>query len=309
MTNRLGPIIDGILDSYYEIGGINHITGPKLPSRTSMQQILQDLEAIIFPGYHEEEPARVEHLKYTVAERVSRVARNLTQEIQKCLCFQLGLENDDACARKRLDREVESCRDKAETVTTEFIELIPELRRRIRLDVEAAFRGDPAAQSKEEVILAYPGIEAVLVYRLAHELFSRNVPLLPRMMTEWAHGRTGIDIHPGATIGEYFFIDHATGVVIGETTVIGNRVKIYQGVTIGALSVKKEEANTKRHPTIEDGVTIYAGATILGGDTVIGRDSVIGGNVWITSSVSPGSRIFYKPDDFVVTHTQQPHAV
>lgn len=309
MTKRLGPIIDEILDSYYEIGGINHITGPKLPSRLAMQQIVQDLEAIIFPGYHEEEPARVEHLKFTVAERVSRVARSLTEEIQKCLCFQLGLEAEDQCAQARRDREVEGCRDKAETITTEFVEMIPQLRRRIRLDVEAAFRGDPAAQSKEEVILAYPGIEAVLVYRLAHELFERGVPLLPRMMTEWAHGRTGIDIHPGATIGDYFFIDHASGVVIGETTIIGDRVKIYQGVTIGALSVKKEEANVKRHPTIEDEVTIYAGATILGGDTVIGKGSVIGGNVWITSSVPEGSRIFYKPDDFVVTHTQRPRAV
>ncbi|MFW5690066.1 MAG: serine O-acetyltransferase EpsC [Spirochaetota bacterium] len=309
MTKRLGPIIDEILDSYYEIGGINHITGPKLPSRVAMTQIIEDLEAIIFPGYHEEEPARVEHLKFTVAERVSRIARSLTEQIQKCLCFQLGLESEDQCSQKKLDRAVEGCRDKAELITSDFIERIPEMRRRIRLDVEAALLGDPAAQSKEEVILAYPGIEAVLVFRLAHELWERDVPLLPRMMTEWAHGRTGIDIHPGATIGDYFFIDHATGVVIGETTVIGNRVKIYQGVTIGALSVKKEEANTKRHPTIEDDVTIYAGATILGGDTVIGSGSVIGGNVWITSSVPSGSRIFYKADDFVVTHTQEPRAV
>ncbi|MFP4113617.1 MAG: serine O-acetyltransferase EpsC [Spirochaetota bacterium] len=309
MTKRLGPIIDEILKSYYEIGGINHITGPKLPSRIAMQDVLQDLEAVIFPGYHEEEPARIEHLKYSIAERISRVARNLTEEIQKCLCVERGIDTEDKCSQRRHDSEVESCREKAEAMTSDLIEMIPELRRRIRLDVEAAFRGDPAAQSKEEVILAYPGIEAVLVYRLAHELWIREVPLLPRMMSEWAHGRTGIDLHPGSEIGEYFFIDHATGVVVGETTIIGNRVKIYQGVTIGALSVKKEEANTKRHPTIEDDVTIYSGATILGGETVIGRGSVIGGNVWITSSVPPGSHIFYKPDDFVVTKKEEPKAV
>ncbi len=309
MTKRLGPIIDEILDSYHAIGGINHIDGPKLPSRVAMHEIVEDLEAIIFPGYHEEEPSRVEHLKFTVAERVSRVARSLTEEVQKCLCFQLGLESEDSCAQKKRDRAVEGCRDKAESITSDFISMIPELRRRIRLDVEAAFTGDPAAKSKEEVILAYPGIEAVLVHRLAHELSNQQVPLLPRMMSEYVHGRTGIDIHPGATIGDYFFIDHATGVVIGETTVIGNRVKIYQGVTIGALSVKKEEANTKRHPTLEDDVTIYAGATILGGETVIGRGSVIGGNVWITSSVPPESRVFYKADEFVVTRTREPRAV
>ena len=309
MTKRLGPIIDEIIDSYYEIGGINHIDGPKLPARSAMTQIIEDLEAIIFPGYHEEEPSRVEHLKFTVAERVSRVARSLTEEIQKCLCFQIGVDSSHRCSHEAPDRAVEGCRDKAETITTEFIELIPELRRKLRLDVEAAMRGDPAAQSREEVILAYPGIEAVLVYRLAHVLWERGVPLLPRMMTEWAHGRTGIDIHPGANIGDYFFIDHATGVVIGETTIIGNRVKIYQGVTIGALSVKKEEANKKRHPTIEDDVTIYAGATILGGETTIGHGSVIGGNVWITSSVPPQSRVFYKADDFVSTHTREVRAV
>ncbi len=310
MTRRLGPIIDEVFDSYYEIGGINHIEGPKLPSRVAMHQVVEDLEAIIFPGYHEEESARVEHLKFAVAERVSRVARVLTEEIQKCLCFEMGIESDRRCGHPaelgRPDHAVQDCRDRAEAITIDFLTQIPELRRRIRLDVQAALSGDPAARSREEVILAYPGIEAVLVYRLAHELFRREVELLPRMMTEYAHGRTGIDIHPGASIGEHFFIDHATGVVVGETTIIGNRVKIYQGVTIGALSVRKEEANTKRHPTIEDDVTIYSGATILGGDTVIGAGSIIGGNVWITSSVPPGSRVFYKPGDFVVSRDRAP---
>ena len=308
MTTELAPIVESILDSYHAIGGINHISGPRLPSRAVMEQIVLDLEAIIFPGYHDEERTAVEDLKFVVGERASRVSRNLTQEIQKCLCFQYGLDEPCECAAHRHDRSVAGCHDRAETVTFELIELIPELRRRLRMDVEAALQGDPAAKYPEEVILAYPGIEAVLVHRVAHELFVRGVPLLPRMMSEYAHGRTGIDIHPGATIGDYFFIDHATGVVIGETTVIGDRVKIYQGVTIGALSVRKEEANRKRHPTIGNDVTIYAGATILGGDTVIGSGSVIGGNVWITASVPPDSQVFYRADDFVIRRSRKPLA-
>ena len=308
MAQRLGPIIDEVLRSYNEIGGINHISGPRLPSRVVMTSIVEDLEAIIFPGYHEEEAACMDDLKYAVAEKMSRVTRALTAEIKKCLCFQHALENDDDCPERRAAPEPDDCWDNAEAEAIALMEKIPEIRRRLRMDVEAAFRGDPAAKSREEVVLAYPGIEAVLIHRVAHELWLREVPLLPRMMSELVHGRTGIDIHPAATIGDYFFIDHATGVVIGETTVIGKNVKIYQGVTIGALSVKKEEANTKRHPTIEDNVTIYSGATILGGDTVIGTGSVIGGNVWITSSVEPNTRVFYRQDEFATAHSTVVHA-
>lgn len=298
MWALFGPTIDKILESYYEIGGINHITGPRLPSRATMAGIVEDLEAIVFPGYHEEEPARVENLKFALAEKLNRVTRALINEIQKCLCFQLGLEMAaDECGERKNDKAVAGCRDRAEELALEFVSLIPEIRRRIKMDVEAALAGDPAAKSHEEVILAYPGVEAVLIYRIAHELWNRNVPLLPRMMSEYIHGRTGIDLHPAAEIGDYFFIDHATGVVIGETTIIGAHVKIYQGVTLGAMSVQKAEANKKRHPTIEDNVTIYSGATILGGETVIGQGSVIGGNVWITSSVPPDSRVFYKSSD------------
>jgi len=169
---------------------------------------------------------------------------------------------------------------------------LPEIRTRLHLDVQAALEGDPAASSEAEVIVAYPGMAAITVHRLVHFLYQRAVPLLPRIMSEYVHHQTGIDIHPGATIGDYFFIDHGTGVVIGETTIIGDRVKIYQGVTLGALSVKKSLARKKRHPTIEDNVTIYAGATILGGDTVIGHESVIGGNVWLIQSVPPFSRVY-----------------
>ena len=171
---------------------------------------------------------------------------------------------------------------------------IPEIRRKIQLDVKAAYLGDPAAHSPEEVILSYPGLEAIVVHRLAHFLFINGVPVIPRIMSEHVHGKTGIDIHPGATIGESFCIDHGTGIVIGETTVIGNNVKIYQGVTLGALSVKKDMQNKKRHPTVEDDVTIYAGATILGGETVIGKGSTIGGNTWVTKSVPAGTVLTIK---------------
>jgi serine O-acetyltransferase len=189
----------------------------------------------------------------------------------------------------------QDCRGEAQEIVRDFLGTIPEVRRRVSRDVEAANRGDPAARSQEEVILAYPGVEAILVHRLAHELWVRGVAMIPRMMSEHIHGKTGIDIHPGAEIGDSFFIDHGTGVVIGETTVIGANVKIYQGVTLGALSVQKELANSKRHPTLEDEVTIYAGATILGGTTVVGHHSVIGGNVWLVESVPPHSRIYHQP--------------
>jgi serine O-acetyltransferase len=188
----------------------------------------------------------------------------------------------------------EGCHAVAELIVDDFFDELPRIRRLLALDMEAAFRGDPAAKSAEEVIVSYPGFYAVTVHRLAHFFWERQIPLIPRMMSEVVHGRTGIDIHPGATIGESFFIDHGTGVVIGETTIIGKNVKLYQGVTLGALSVRKEEADIKRHPTIEDDVTIYAGATILGGRSVIGHGSTIGGNVWITGSVPPNTLVYNK---------------
>jgi serine O-acetyltransferase len=309
MWALLGPTIDKILESYHAIGGINHITGPRLPSRATMVRIVEDLEAIVFPGYHEEEPARVENLKFALAEKLNRVTRALINEIQKCLCFQHGLEMpSDDCDESRDHEAIAGCHDRAEKVALELVAQIPEIRRRVRMDVEAAFDGDPAARSHEEVILAYPGIEAVLVHRIAHALWTMDVPLLPRMMSEHIHGLTGIDIHPAAVIGDYFFIDHATGVVIGETTIIGDHVKVYQGVTLGAMSVQKSQCSKKRHPTIEDDVTIYSGATILGGQTVIGKGSIIGGNVWITSSIPPNSRVFYQSSD-TTTIRQDPDSV
>ncbi|WP_455381328.1 serine O-acetyltransferase EpsC [Salinispira pacifica] len=300
MFNSLGTIVEEILDSYNRIGGINHIGGPNLPSRQSIIRIVTDLESIIFPGYREDDMLYTEDVKFAIAERVARLASNLATEIQKSLCFKMRKRGMDVPEEPDEYRKLTDCRDTAEELSSVMLQMIPGIRERVKWDVEAAFDGDPAAQSHEEVILSYPGVEAIIIHRIAHELWLREIPIIPRMMSEYIHGKTGIDIHPGATIGDRFFIDHATGVVIGETTVIGNRVKIYQGVTLGALSVRKEESFQKRHPTIEDDVTIYSGATILGGQTVIGRGSTIGGNVWITSSVPPGSKIYNRPADLVV---------
>jgi serine O-acetyltransferase len=273
-----------ILNSYDQLGGINHIGGPNLPSRQRSIDILQALRSILFPGYYEREPVDETALFYLTGERVAWVRKNLTDEITKSLCHNCRLHGQ--CDQLR------ECADKAQDVVDDLLRALPEIRAQLHLDVQAALEGDPAAQSEAEVIVAYPGLAALTAHRIAHFLYKRDVPLLPRIMTEYIHHQTGIDIHPGATIGDNFFIDHGTGVVIGETTIIGGNVKLYQGVTLGALSVKKSLARQKRHPTIEDNVTIYAGATILGGETVIGHDSIIGGNVWLVQSVPPLSRVY-----------------
>jgi len=303
MNEHIIELTDIFLDSYKRIGGINHLNGPNLPSRLGVQAIISDLESLMFPGFKTEEALEHENLKFTIAETISRVLRNLATEITRSLCFERRITGADFCPHHNSQKEITQCRIESEAIATEVLGEFPRLRILVQKDVEAAFQGDPASRSREEVILSYPGVEAIIIYRVAHELWIRKVPLIPRMMSELVHGKTGIDIHPGATIGEFFFIDHATGVVIGETTVIGNQVKIYQGVTLGALSVSKDKANQKRHPTIEDRVTIYAGATILGGKTVIGADSVIGGNVWITSSVPAGSKIYNKASEYVMMNS------
>lgn len=292
MVERLTESIKALVSSYEDYGLINHFNGPNLPSRESIEGILSDLDAILFPGFRESELPDQESLQLTTAERVYRTARKLSNEIEKSLSF--------SCRTSKFSCDGIGCRTMAELIVEDFFIKLPEIRRTLSLDVAAAYRGDPAAKSIEEVIVAYPGLQAIAVHRVAHYFWIREVPLIPRMMSEILHGRTGIDIHPGATIGESFFIDHGTGVVIGETTVIGKNVKIYQGVTLGALSVKKEEADTKRHPTIEDEVTIYSGATILGGKTVIGRGSVIGGNVWITESVPPDTLVYVKTGEHIM---------
>lgn len=273
--------IDDILESYKKYGGINLDEAKIFPNRQSVIEVLNDIQALIFPGYRTAEEIDSATLRFVTGERVNRIISVLTREIKKALVFTVQ------------DGNVEQsyCFSLAERTSVALIEEIPEIRRKVGLDVQAAFEGDPAAKSTEDVIVSYPGLEAIVVYRIAHFLSVSGVPVIPRIMSEYAHGKTGIDINPAAVIGEKFFIDHGTGVVIGESCNIGDNVKIYQGVTLGALSVKKELMNKKRHPTIGNNVTIYANATILGGETVIGENSVIGGNTWVTKAVPPGSLI------------------
>jgi serine O-acetyltransferase len=292
---RLDKSIIELENSYSAYGLVNHPSdngSANLPSRKSVETILRGLDQIIFPGFREQEELDHDNLRLLTAERVNRIARELVREVEKSLTF--GLKNGTlSCGNQ-------TCHAVAELIVDDFFDELPKVRGMLALDMEAAFRGDPAAKSPEEVIVSYPGFYAITVHRLAHFFWERQVPLIPRMMSEVVHGRTGIDVHPGATIGESFFIDHGTGTVIGETTIIGKNVKLYQGVTLGALSVRKEQADLKRHPTIEDDVTIYSGATILGGKTVIGHGSTIGGNVWVTSSVPPNTLVYNKTGEQIM---------
>ncbi|MFH1177861.1 MAG: serine acetyltransferase [Acidobacteriota bacterium] len=263
-----------------------------LPQKREVIAIVRGLQEVIYPGYFGEQALYREYLHGHLGDQLYVVSRRLESEVRKAMCSECRRPGGGSVRRPAGDAQ--------EAVTT-FFERLPEVMDLIAADVEAAYAGDPAATCLEEVILAYPGVKAVFTYRIAHLLQSLQVPLIPRIMTEFAHNETGVDIHPGATIGREFFIDHGTGVVIGETTVISDRVKLYQGVTLGALSFPRDQAGallrgSKRHPTLEDDVVVYAGATILGGGTVIGRGSVIGGNVWLTSSVPAGSRVTLSRD-------------
>jgi len=265
---------------------LEHLAPTPLPDRSSVIQILDDFLEVIYPGYFGRKYVETSNIEYHIGDLLDSIYARITVEIYRSVrpsCERSG----DFCSH---------CHDLAEDHALTLLRKLPDLRRRLAVDVQAAFDGDPAAKSIDEVIFAYPAIVAITIYRIAHELYLQGIPLLPRIMTEHVHSITGIDIHPGATIGQGFFIDHGTGVVIGETTIIGDRVKLYQGVTIGARSFAMDDEGKlirgkKRHPTIEDDVVIYAGATILGGDTVIGRGSVIGGNVWLTRSVPPNSSV------------------
>lgn len=277
-------LTDALLVSYRQHGGINHVDGANLPSRGAVVDITLDLLRLLFPGFFDDAVVHASELKADTALRVDSVAGRLEDEVCKSLgCTDSGRSTVEHRARSR-------------ALVGDFLRRLPSIRALLQTDVEAAFQGDPAARSREEIITAYPFIEAVAVQRLAHELHRQGVPLLPRMMTEWAHGRTGIDIHPGASIGSHFFIDHGTGTVVGETTIIGDHVKLYHGVTLGAKSTADVEQlrGRKRHPTIEDHVTIYPGATVLGGETVIGEGSTLGGNVFLTQSVPPHSLVVFE---------------
>ena len=280
----LSEAIAAIIESWTRDGGVNHAAGPNLPAREPVIRALADIETLIFPGFRREDGIDDRNLGLVAGELVHRAAKLLIPEVTRSLEYKARQAGATDCPA--------ACEIEARELVESFFLELPAIRAVLMKDVEAAFRGDPAAKSHEEVILAYPGLEAIVVHRIAHRFWAAGLPLIPRMMSESVHGKTGIDIHPGATIGSGFFIDHGTGVVIGETAVIGDDVKLYQSVTLGALSVRKELGETKRHPTIEDGVTIYSGATILGGDTVIGEQSVIGGNVWLTHSVPPRSKVY-----------------
>jgi serine O-acetyltransferase len=290
-THPLRDTVDALLLSYRTDGRAQHINRHFIPSRDEIVGILELFFELLFPGYFGKLDLTDENLAYHVGGLAARLREALERQVERCLCF-----HDEIA--ERLD--VPRCRRHGRGLAAELLSRLPEIRRRLVLDAQAALDGDPAAGSLDEIILSYPGFRAITVHRIAHELFLLGVPLMPRIMSEWAHTETGSDIHPGATIGDSFFIDHATGVVIGATAHIGARVRIYQGVTLGALSLPRDENGrvigaAKRHPTVEDDVTIYAGATVLGGDTVLGRGSVIGGAVFITKSVPPGSRVAVDP--------------
>ena len=290
LKEQLSDLTERIVDSYQEIGTINHLGHCPLPSPQAIVEIIDDLREILFPGYRRRQNLHMGNVSYFVGDLIDGLHDKLTQQIARALRYEYDRLHGPTCdARKLIDFEA---RGQQEAIR--FLESLPHLRKILTTDVQASYDGDPAASGLEEIIFCYPGIEAVTIHRIAHQLFSQKVPLIPRIIAEYAHGQTGIDIHPGAKIGPSFFIDHGTGVVIGETCDIGANVKIYQGVTLGALSFPKDtEGNlvrgTKRHPTLEDGVVIYANATILGGDTVIGTNSVVGASVWLTKSVGPNT--------------------
>jgi serine O-acetyltransferase len=287
LKESLPNLTDEIVETYTSVATINHLGHCPLPKYDEVISALEDLKDILYPGYRRREGLHIGNVTYHVGDLIDGLHDKLTTQIARALQHQARVElGIDPCQ----DREDYQAR--GQSLAIAFLQRIPDLRRLLATDVRAAYDGDPACKNLDEVILCYPGLEAVTVYRLAHELNGLGVPFIPRMMTEWAHKQTGIDIHPGAQIGPHFFIDHGTGVVVGETCEIGAYVKLYQGVTLGALSFPTDAdgkviRNMKRHPTIEDRVVIYANATVLGGKTVIGHDSVIGSSVWLTRGVAP----------------------
>jgi serine O-acetyltransferase len=288
-------LTDRLIASYARVGGINHLDGKNLPSKTAIAVISCDLLRLLFPGFFDEKSIHSSQLKVEITTLMDSVLERLEEEIYKSLEY---------APPEKLDKRDAS--RLAHSLTLDFLSNLPRTRDLLQTDAEAAYQGDPAALSKEEIIVAYPFIEAIAVQRLAHELYLQKVPLIPRIMTEWAHGRTGIDLHPGAQIGSHFFIDHGTGTVIGETVVIGKHVKLYQGVGLIARSLAGGQSlrGQKRHPTIEDQVTIYANATIVGGETVVGAGSTIGASVFLTQSVPPNSLVTYEKTDIKVTRKQ-----
>jgi len=284
LDKNLPRLTENILASYRLEKRTQRIGEVCLPSRAMIVEILERTRQLLFPGYFGHKELTKQNMPFHVGNLLTQVGKNMAEQIYNCLC---------TC---RSDEEIKACRKKAEKIANDFLARIPKIRTALALDVQAFYDGDPAAKNLDEIIYCYPGFYAVTVYRIAHELLELGVTLMPRIMTEHAHSITGTDIHPGSKIGKRFFVDHATGVVIGETTQIGDNVRIYQGVTLGAKSFPKDERGRiikgfKRHPTIEDDVTIYPNATILGGETIVGKGATIGGNVYLTESVAPHSLV------------------
>ncbi len=290
---KIKDIVDEIIRTYMGDSGINFIDVSNLPVRDKILEVLDLITEILFPGYTGKRAVKKSNIDFIVIDILYHVYTELSEQIEKAYKYQCSMENCDTG----------DCREMAEDATLYLLTQLPKIRELLKGDVGAAFDGDPAAKSYEEIVISYPCIMAIATYRIAHELYLRQIPLIPRIMSECAHSKTGIDIHPGATIGNNFFIDHGTGVVIGETTIIGENVKIYQGTTLGAMSFPKDERGRiikgkKRHPTIEDNVTIYAEATILG-DVTIGKGAIIGGNVWVKQSVPAGFTVTTANADLV----------
>lgn len=281
--NEVEQVVEIVMDDYNKKREIDGMTMFHQPDQDKVVEIVNKLLRIFFPGFYRDEVYKIFNMRHTLAALVEDVMFNLQKQVT------IALKNERSYAQSS-ENDV---RKKAKEITIAFMKQVPRMREYIDTDLDAMFDGDPAANSKNEIILCYPGLLASTIHRIAHVLWELEVPLIPRMMTEYAHSKTGIDIHPGATIGKYFFIDHGTGIVVGSTTTIGEHVKLYQGVTLGALSTSAGQSlhGVKRHPTIEDNVTIYSGASVLGGQTVIGHGSVIGSNAFVTSSIKPDSRV------------------
>ncbi len=289
IKEALDETMPELLRSYLQVGGLNKRDAHNMPSKRAVGQICEDLLQILFPGFHDEDAVQHGSLEELTAIRLAAVFNRLADQVRKGV--RIGNPHKPT--------------GRTPPIIRKFCQMLPEVRTLLHTDVEAAFQGDPAAIRREEIILSYPFLEAVAIQRLAHRLYQLGVPIVPRMMTEWAHGRTGVDIHPGASIGTHFFIDHGTGVVVGETCRIGNHVKLYHGVTLGARSFVKDEAGHivkggKRHPDVEDHVTIYPNSTILGGATVIGANSTIGANVFLMQSVPANSLVVYEEKQLAV---------
>ncbi len=301
---KLGELVRRVVDSYNDDHRTQHIDRRYLPARAEIIQLAQDLLELVYPGFIGRQHLTQHNVSFHVGDLLPRIAETAFRQIYMCLCYLAETDSHSSQGVPPTEQE-------ARRITLAFLESIPETRDWLAGDVQAAFDGDPAALNLDEIILAYPGLLAISIQRLSHTLYELNVPLMPRIMCEWVHLQTGIDIHPGARIGRNFFVDHGTGVVVGETTDIGDNVKLYQGVTLGALSFRKDERGrvireAKRHPTVEDQVTISANAIILGGETVIGRGAVIGGSVFVTSSVPPGAVVTFKPPELRIKTRETP---